>query len=219
MSVDDPGRQCAGVREAISARLDGEPLGTPVAELERHLANCVACAAWSSQAAQVTRRARIAPAPPVPDLTAAILAALPPSPMAAAAVRSRVLGNALRLALLAIGVAQAGLAWPALQRGAGAMSAPVHMAHETGAWNLAVAVAFLAVAAAPQLAPGALPFLASFSVLLGALTLSDLDAGWVHVERAVLHALLFAGVGLVATVAWRERRRRRSAASRRKALV
>ena len=30
-----------------------------------------------------------------------------------------------------------------------AMSAPVHVAHETGAWNLAVAAAFLAVAAAP----------------------------------------------------------------------
>lgn len=179
----------------------------------------MACADWSSQAAQVTRQARIAPAPPVPDLTADILAALPPSPMTAAAVRSRVLGTALRLALLAIGVAQAGLAWPALQRGAGAMSARVHMAHETGAWNLAVAVAFLAVAAAPQLAAGALPFLASFSVLLGALTLSDLDAGWVHVERAVLHVLLFVGVGLVATVAWRGRRRRRAAASLRQAWV
>ena len=182
-------------------------------------ATCGACAAWSGQAAQVTRRARIVPARLVPDLTATILAALPSSPMTAAAARCRVLGTALRLALLAIGVAQAGLAWPALQRGAGAMSAPVHMAHETGAWNLAVAVAFLAVAAAPRLAAGALPFLASFSALLGALTLSDLEAGWVHVERAVLHGLMFIGVGLVATMAWRGRRRRRSAASLREALV
>ena len=219
MSVDELGRRCAGFREAISARLDGESLGMPVAELDGHLAECVPCAAWSSQAAGVTRQARIAPAPPVPDLTAVILAALPSSPMTAAAVRSRVLGAALRLTLLAIGLAQAGLAWPALQRGAGAMSAPVHMAHETGAWNLAVAVAFLAVAAAPQLAPGALPLLASFSVLLGAFTLSDLDAGWVHVERAVLHVLLLAGVGLVAMLAWRGRRRRRSTASVREAWI
>ncbi|MCF6746133.1 hypothetical protein E9529_18010 [Blastococcus sp. KM273128] len=219
MSIEYPGRRCADFREAISARLDGESLETPVAELDRHLVTCVACADWSSQAAQVTRQARIAPAPSVPDLAAAILAALPPSPMTAAAVRSRVLGTALRLALLAIGVTQAGVAWPALQRGAGAMSAPVHMAHETGAWNLAVAVAFLAVAAAPRLAAGALPFLASFSVLLGAYTVSDLDGGWVHVERAVLHVLMFAGVGLVAAVAWRGRRRRHFAASLGEALA
>ena len=75
MSGDELGRQCAGFREAISAQLDGESLGMPVAELDGHLAECVPCAAWSSQAAQVTRPARIAPAPPVPDLTAAILAA------------------------------------------------------------------------------------------------------------------------------------------------
>ena len=101
---------------------------------------------------------------------------------------------ALRLALLAVGVAQAGFAWPVLVSGAGAMSAPVHMAHETGAWNLAVAAAFLAVAAAPRLAAGALPFLGSFAALLVPVTLADLGAGHVHADRAVAHLLLLAGV-------------------------
>ncbi|SFP87287.1 Predicted anti-sigma-YlaC factor YlaD, contains Zn-finger domain [Geodermatophilus dictyosporus] len=205
--------QCAPFREAASARLDGEALGIPAAELDRHLAACPDCAGWAAVAGQVTRRARLAPAPEVPDLTAAVLAALPRSlPGTAAAARSRLVGTALRLALLAAAVAQAGLALPSLVTGTAAMSAPVHVAHETGAWNLAVAAAFLAVAAAPRLAAGALPFLATFAVLLTVTTVRDLQAGHVHADRAAAHLLLLAGVLLIAAVAWRRRPHRRPAA-------
>ncbi len=203
---------CLPYRDAISAGLDGEPLGMPAARLADHLAGCADCAAWEHEVAAVTRRARLAPAPPVPDLTATVLGALPQElPGAAAAARARLAETALRLALLAVGVAQAGLAWPVLVEGAGAMSAPVHLAHETGAWNVGVAAAFLAVAAAPRLAAGALPFLGSFAALLVPVTVADLGAGHVHVDRAVAHGLLIVGVLLVAVVAWRGRRRRASA--------
>src|SRR3954447_2506420 len=102
--------QCQIFREAISARLDGEPLGMPVHSLDEHLADCSACLAWADDAALVTRRARLAPAPPVPDLTATVLAALPGElPGVGAAARARLVGTALRLALLAVGVGQAGL--------------------------------------------------------------------------------------------------------------
>ncbi len=201
---------CHPFRDAISARLDGEPLGMPARALEDHLDSCAGCAAWADRAAGVTRRARLAPAPPVPDLTGAVLAALPRElPGAAAAARKRLIDTGLRLALLAVGVAQAGIAWPVLVSGPGAMSAPAHMAHETGAWNLAVAAAFLAVAAAPRLAAGALPFLLSFTALLGAVTLADLGAGHVHADRALAHLLLVAGVVLVSVGAFRARTRRR----------
>src|SRR3954447_17624380 len=142
---------CSPYREAVSARLDGEPLGMLSRELDEHLADCPGCASWASDAAVVTRRARLAAAPAVPDLTAAVLTALPRElPGAAAAARARLADSALRLALVAVGVAQAVMAWPVLISGTGAMSAPTHMNHETGAWNLAVAAAFLAVAAAPS---------------------------------------------------------------------
>ncbi|CAA9248925.1 MAG: hypothetical protein AVDCRST_MAG57-1972 [uncultured Blastococcus sp.] len=181
----------------------------PAAELDDHLAGCAACAGWADAAAQVTRRTRLASAPEVPDLTAVVLGALPRElPGAAAAARTRILDAGVRLLLLAVAVAQAGLSWPVLVSGVGAMSAPVHMAHETGAWNLAVAAAFGAVAAAPRLAAGALPFLGSFAALLLPVTLADLGTGHVHLERAVAHLLLLAGVALVATVAWRGYRRR-----------
>ncbi len=181
----------------------------PTADLDRHLAGCPGCAGWADAAGVVTRRARLAPAPPVPDLTAAVLRALPGQlPGTAVAARARLLSQSLRLALLAVGVAQAGLAWPALSGGAAAMSAPVHVANETGAWNLAVAAAFVAVAAAPRLAAGALPLLATFTVLLTVTTVRDLYAGHVHADRAAAHLLLLAGVLLIATVAWRQRTRR-----------
>ncbi|MGY1711725.1 zf-HC2 domain-containing protein [Geodermatophilus sp. SYSU D00758] len=203
--------QCPACREAVSARLDGEPPGVDPAELDRHLAGCAACAGWAERAELVTRRARLAPAPPVPDLTREVLIALPRTmPGARVAARSRLVTSALRLALLAVGVAQAAWAWPALTSGAGAMSAPVHVAHETGAWNLGVAAALLAVAAAPRLAPGTLPFLGTFTALLAVLTVADLRAGHVHADRAVTHLLLLAGLSLVATLAWRRRRRSRA---------
>src|SRR3954454_15353419 len=198
--------QCPAYREALSARLDGEVLGLPERMLDEHLAGCPDCAGWADAVAMVTRRARLAPAPPVPDLTACVLSALPRElPGTAAAARARLTETALRLALLTVGVAQAGIAWPVLADGA--MSAPVHMAHETGAWNLALASAFLAVAAAPRLAAGALPFLGTFAVLLTVVTVQDLAAGHVHAGRAVAHLLLIAGVLLVSAMAWRGRRR------------
>jgi predicted anti-sigma-YlaC factor YlaD len=203
--------QCPAYREALSARLDGEPLGVSERALDEHLATCPSCARWADDAALVTRRARLATAPAVPDLTARVLEALPRElPGAAAAARARLTESALRLALLAIGVAQAGIAWPVLADGA--MSAPVHMAHETGAWNLGLAAAFLAVAAAPRLAAGALPFLGTFAVLLTVVTVQDLGAGHVHTDRAVAHLLLAVGVLLVSAMAWRGRRRRTAAA-------
>jgi predicted anti-sigma-YlaC factor YlaD len=201
--------QCTPYREAVSARLDGESPGLPADELDAHLDACPGCAAWARQAELVTRRARLAPAPAVPDLTATVLAALPRElPGTAAAARTRLVAAALRLALLAVGVAQAAAAWPALVAGTGAMSAPVHMAHESGAWNLGIAAAFLAVAAAPRLAPGALPVLGTFALLIAVLTVADLRAGHVPADRAAGHLLLLAGVALVGTVAWRGRRRR-----------
>lgn len=199
--------QCPYFRAAVSARLDGEPPGVPEIALDRHLAGCRDCGAWAEAAAAVSRRARLAPAPDVPDLTVRVLAALPGQlPGARAAARGRVLRTALRLLLAALAVAQAGLAWPALTSGSAAMSAPVHMAHEAGAWNAAVAVAFAAVAAAPRWAPGSLPFLGAFTALLLAATVRDVAAGHVHLDRAVAHLLLLAGVLVMAALAWRETR-------------
>ena len=108
---------CASFREAISARLDGEALGMPAADLDGHLDACAACTEWAARAGLVTRRARLAAAPAVPDLTATVLAALPRElPGVAAAARSRLVDTGLRLALVAT------IAWRGRRRRVGAVS-------------------------------------------------------------------------------------------------
>jgi predicted anti-sigma-YlaC factor YlaD len=193
---------CATCREAVSATLDGESPGVPQRWVDEHLDGCPACRGWADAAAEVTRRARLVPAQPVPDVTAAVLARLPGAPS-----RRRRHGwdAGLRLALLAVGAGQLGVSVPALSGGMTGMAAPVHLAHETGAWNLGLAACFLVVAVLPRLAAGALPFLLSFTAVLSWVTLGDLRAGHVHADRAVAHLLLLSGAVLVSALALRNR--------------
>lgn len=203
-SVDYPAMTCSPFRESLSARLDGEPGDLPSRWVEDHLSTCVACQGWLQAAGEVTRRARVAPAERVPDLTMAVLQRLPAVMAARTGPRAWV-DAALRLGLTALAAGQAALSFPPLVDGAGSMSAPAHIAHESGAWNVALAVAFAVVAVAPRLAAGALPLLGSFSAVLAVVTVRDLAAGHVHVDRAAGHLLLLAGTLVVAAMAWRQR--------------
>ena len=160
----------------------------------------------------VTRRARLVAAPPVPDVTAPVLGRLP---AARSGGRRRGLDVVLRLALLVVGAGQLAVSLPAFAGGTGDMTAPVHLAHETGAWNLGLAACFLGVAALPRLAAGALPFLLSFAAVLTWVTLGDLGAGHVPAGRAVDHLLLLGGAVLVSVLALRNREFRPGPAGRR----
>jgi predicted anti-sigma-YlaC factor YlaD len=77
---DYQGMQCGFYREAYSAHLDGAASELETKALDAHLSGCPCCRAWAAEAARVTGLARLAPADPVPDLTARIMAAVPPSP-------------------------------------------------------------------------------------------------------------------------------------------
>ncbi|GID30017.1 zf-HC2 domain-containing protein [Paractinoplanes brasiliensis] len=67
---------CERWREMLSAQLDGEDVPAERAAVEAHLAGCAGCREWLDQAAAVNRLTSTGMATP-PDLTAAILAALP----------------------------------------------------------------------------------------------------------------------------------------------
>jgi predicted anti-sigma-YlaC factor YlaD len=82
-----PGLTCDQARLALSARLDGEPLGVPADRLNAHMATCAGCADWLARAEQLTRLVRVQPAR-VPDLTATILAAVAADRAAAAKTRA-----------------------------------------------------------------------------------------------------------------------------------
>jgi predicted anti-sigma-YlaC factor YlaD len=234
---------CAQYREALSARLDGESLGMSDGDLDRHVAGCTGCAAWSVAVTRATRLVRLAPAPAVPDLSAQILgdaglavaatgapaAAGHPEPgrtvgpvavarlggptgsgrmarlRAIAWSRARWVG-ALRVALAVVGVAQAAIGWPALALGMDTMQAPEHVAHESGAWNLALAVALLVIARRPRYAPGLLPLLGAFVAVLTIVTLPDVVAGYVPMTRLAGHLLFVGALALVALLSREVRR-------------
>jgi predicted anti-sigma-YlaC factor YlaD len=178
----------------------------PRRRVDQHLARCAGCRDWAETAAEVTRRARLAAAPAVPDVTTAVLSLLP---AVAPRVRRRWADAVLRLLLLAVGAGQLAVSLPAFAGGSAEMAAPAHLAHETGAWSLGLAACFVVVALLPRLAAGALPFLLPFTAVLSWVTLEDLRSGHVPAGRAVGHLLLVGGALLVSALALRHRTPRR----------
>jgi len=67
--------QCDRLREAVSARIDGEDPGLPDGALDAHLGVCAGCRAWQQRAHAVTRRARLGGLFLDHDLTPNVLAA------------------------------------------------------------------------------------------------------------------------------------------------
>ena len=186
---------CERCREAISARIDGEPSLTREAELGRHLAGCAGCRRWEQAAGGVTRAVRLHRADAVPDLTDAILQAVATDPRRPATVPTPAV---IRITLALVAVAQLFIAAPALV--GRDLGATVHVAHEQGAWGLALAAALALAAWRPSRAGALLPFLAVFVVAMGVLSLSDVVAGRVTPGAELPH--LMAAVGLA--VLWLE---------------
>jgi predicted anti-sigma-YlaC factor YlaD len=188
---------CEQFRQAISARIDGEDPGVDELMLARHLAACRACLAWETTALSVTRIARIRPAEEVPDLTATIMAAVAAeravhTPLATRAAETDDAPVVIRLTLALIALSQILIAVPALA--GNDLGAPMHVAHEQGAWGLAMAAALGLAAWRPSRAAALLPLLSVFVACLFVLTIGDVVAGRVAPSAELPH--LMAGVGL-----------------------
>jgi predicted anti-sigma-YlaC factor YlaD len=183
--------RCDRFREAVSARLDGEPLGMSTSTLDAHLASCPDCAGWAEAAARATRLTRL-DVRPVPDLSDEIATrvTLP----ARRVLRRR---HLLRLALLAAGLAQLVIGLPALAGDSIGMAMSAHGAHEAAAWNLAIGAAFVAAASVPRRAAGLIPLLGTFLVVLGTLSVRDFAAGYVGADRLATHVAALVGVVLL----------------------
>ncbi|MFC4945954.1 zf-HC2 domain-containing protein [Pseudonocardia sp. GCM10023141] len=190
--------RCADCRDAISARLDGEDLPGEDAAVDAHLQGCAGCRAHAERLAQVTRLARLGPVQETPDLVAAVLAAAPPPP------RQRRTG-AVRLALGGVGIGQCALAVSEIVAAGGAHhggpelagATAAHLVNESSAWNLALAVAFLWVAAGTSRISGLVPVIAAFVGILTVLSAFDVISGRVDAERLLSHALVVAGLVLL----------------------
>jgi predicted anti-sigma-YlaC factor YlaD len=187
----------------LSARLDGEDEAGEGLVVDAHLAGCGDCRRWGDRAATVTRLTRTAPVQPFPDLVATVIAAAPPRPRARVRVETALrvlLGCAglgqLWLAIDGIVVASARGAHGGAELGGANLE---HLTHESAAWNLALAVGFLWVAARSRRAAALVPLVGAFVAVLAALSLPDLLRGEVEWSREASHAV--AMLGLLALMA------------------
>jgi predicted anti-sigma-YlaC factor YlaD len=174
--------------------LDGEDPGADTAEVERHLAGCAECRAWRDTAHEVTRRVRLAAVPPVPRRVREAAAAARASADRRHGWRrwkSRQV-VLLRTGLAAVAAGQAAITVPYLLFGADRM-APVHIAHEMGSLDAALAVGFAAAAWRPGRALGMRMLVGAAAVLLAVTALADLAAGRTTVADEAPHLLPVAG--------------------------
>lgn len=197
---------CEHTRQALSARLDGEDAGPDGARLDQHLAGCAACTAWAADLGVLHRLVRVRAAEPVPDLTAAILAAAPRRSPRASWLRpftGRI--STVRWTLFAIALTQLVLAGPALLLGEDA-GATVHVARELGSFDVALAVGLLVAAWQPARAWGLLPVAGALALVMGLTAVLDVVDGTASGVGEAHHVLDLAGVALLWLVA-REARR------------
>ena len=186
--------KCETVREALSARIDGEEEPIPAETVDRHLAACSACQGWFRRAEMLRRSMIVHTAPQVPDLADTIMAELPPQVRVA---------HVIRAVLAAVAVAQTSLALTQLfgvdtgmTGGHGAFMMG-HMTHESAAWNLAVGIGLIWAALRTRAAAAQLPMLTVFVGVLTAASLLDLSHGEVTVSRLVTHLPVLLGVALL----------------------
>jgi predicted anti-sigma-YlaC factor YlaD len=205
---------CAHVREALSARLDGEDPGVDESRLDQHVTGCSGCTAWAEDLGALHRLVRVQPAEPVPDLSAAIMARspLPPEAPAPGPPRSLADGAApwwapfseristVRWALFALALTQLVLAGPALLLGEDA-GASVHAARELGAFDVALAVGLLVAAWQPARAWGLLPVASALAVVMAITAIGDVIDGSATTLGEVHHLLELASLVLLWLVA------------------
>ncbi|HYI62390.1 MAG TPA: hypothetical protein VEW93_11375 [Acidimicrobiales bacterium] len=184
--------RCPDCREALSARLDHEalPPGVDDTAVDVHLDRCGACRAWAAEAAHLHRAVRVRPAQVVADRTEDILARVPVTS------RPRPVREAVRYGLLAIGLTQLVLAVPAIFLAQDA-EAPVHVAREMGAFDLALAVGLLSAAWRPRLATGLLPFAGALAGAMAVTAGVDMAQGATLAFTEAHHVLDLAGVLLL----------------------
>jgi predicted anti-sigma-YlaC factor YlaD len=183
---------CSQTRILLSAALDGEVDDGERRRLDDHLHHCSGCRAYAADAARLHRRVRVGPAPPVPDLTGAILAATAPTetrPVATRLLRTILVVCALALVGLAVGTFSAASAEHAGHGGA------AYTTRHLTAFDLALAAGFVWTAWRPwRVLAGFLPIATVLVLACLAVTFVDPSDG--------LHAAnhIAAVIGLVS--AW-----------------
>lgn len=157
--------------------------------LEDHLGECAGCRAWREAAHEVTRRARLVPARPAQSTGEALLAATLAADQRTRWRRSIVFTRAM---LVAVAVAQVAVTVPALVFGSD-RGVPIHVAHEMGSFDIALAVGFLVAAWRPARAHGMRALVGVAALLLIVTAVIDLLGGHTTLPGEAPHLLALAG--------------------------
>lgn len=207
--TEPPTPSCRSVREAVSARLDGEPQPVAAPQVREHLAGCAACARFADALAALAQRPAARadqPAAQPPDLTERILAARAAELAAApASTRPAVDGppsGAVRALVVLAGTVQLLVAAPALL---GLVGPDLHVGRDLGALQLALGVGLVLAGLQPHRAAGVLPVAAAVA---GATLLTitvDVTAGAATLAGELTHLSEFVGVVALWLLARRSR--------------
>lgn len=180
---------CADVRDALSAQLDGEDPGVAGSVIDDHLSACEECRAFGARIGTLHRSTRVTVAPPVPDLSAPILAAIARERDDTGDRREL----PLRLVLAALGMLQLALSLPALVLGEDA-GLPVHTARHLGSFGVALAVGFLYVSWRPSRVSGLLPVMTALVACLVGSSIADMLGGTTPAVTESQHLAEIVGV-------------------------
>lgn len=191
---------CNIVREALSARIDGEREPVPAARVDEHLAACAQCRAWQESAVEQTLLLRRAAG-------RSQVAAVRPPPVEQRRPRIPSI-SWRRWALGTVGVVQVGVAAAqalGAHLGIADAHATGHVLNESTAWSAALGVVMLSAAIRPVLAGGLWWVLATFSVFLIGYEVIDTEHGLIGLDRPLSHLPVAVGA-LLAFLVWRRDR-------------
>lgn len=180
---------CEQVREALSARIDGEDAGVAAEWLDGHLTDCPGCARWRDQAQQITREVRLQSLR-VPDLTAQVLAAVAADQPPQRQRQPRV--AVLRIAVAIAALAQLALALPMV------VGADEHAGREIAAFEVALAVGFALGAWRPQWARPLVPVAVVLAAGLMVTSLIDITSA----QTTMMHETGHAAAAVQAALLW-----------------
>lgn len=210
---DDTAMRCEVAREALSARLDGEPQQVPAQRVDAHLQSCRDCRAWLIGVAVQTRRLAAAETGRAPDLVERIMASAgvaPPPPYRR--WLPELVSDYRRCGLVVAGVIQvalalaqiAGLNFGLVATHMHGAATGAHLLHESTAWFLALGLAMILAGIWTVAAVGVSVIAGAFAVVLAGYVAVDAYNGQVTAARIASHLPVLLGLVFALLVA-RER--------------
>lgn len=177
--------------------MDGEYGPAPATAVDHHLQSCADCRAWEMGALALEHRLRLEARPRPEDRTASIVAAVHASTLPRhRPVRTR----AVRVTLAVVAMVQLVFCVPVLVLGRD-HAAPEHVAHELGAFSVAIALGFALAALRPRLATGMVPIAGILASLLLVTAGTDIATGATDIGDELPHLLELAGFLLLLRLA------------------